>query len=518
MADEAVEARKKRIQLMGLLLGLGLFLTIILFVDLDPGNPAITRMAAVAVLMATWWIFDAIPLYATALLPLVFYPLLGISSAGKTAPIYLNSTIFLFIGGFMIALTMEKWNLHKRIAVVIIRAIGGGPSRIVLGFMVATAFLSMWMSNTATAIMMLPIALAVISEMESTFGREETHKFSLGLLLGIAYAASAGGLATLVGTPPNLAFVRIFEISFPDAEPIAFGTWFFMALPLSLTMLAIIWLILTKMMFRVPSHVTIDKSVVERERQQLGSMSYEERVVLTVFGLTALLWIFRNDLILGFATIPGWSQVIPNGKLLDDGTVAISMALLMFFIPAKNKDAKASRIMGPDIVKRIPWDIVLLFGGGFALASGFKATGLSAFIGQSFVGLGDLHPIVMVFLLCVGMTFLTELTSNIATTQMILPILASVAVDIQVNPLLIMIPATISASCAFMLPIATPPNAIIFGSGRIKIAEMARTGVLINIVVAVLLTLYLYSTLPTFLGADPAVFPEWAHRIASGAQ
>ncbi|MDJ0809915.1 MAG: SLC13 family permease, partial [Desulfobacterales bacterium] len=479
MEDEVeVEAEqgKTRLQTVGLLLGIVLFLIVILFFDLEPGNPVITRMAAVTVLMATWWILDAVPLYATALVPMVLYPLLGIASAKETAPIYCNSTIFLFMGGFMIALTMEKWNLHKRIAVIIIRAIGGGPARIVLGFMAATAFLSMWMSNTATAIMMLPIALAIIAKMEESFGVEETHKFSVGLLLGIAYSASAGGMATLVGTPPNLALVQIFEIAFPKAPPIAFGTWFFMALPLTIILLALIWLILTKVMYRVPSHITIDRSIVEQEYKRLGPMSFEERVVMIVFGLTALLWVFRNDLILGFMTIPGWSHFVPNGKQIDDGTVGLLMALTLFFIPTKSAGARSSTIMGPDVVGHIPWSIILLFGGGFALASGFQVTGLSAFIGKSFVGVGGLHPIIMVFILCAGMTFLTEVTSNTATTQMLLPILASVAVDIQLHPLLLMIPATLSASCAFMMPVATPPNAIVFGSGRMKIAEMARTG------------------------------------------
>ncbi len=518
MTDEGEEAGKTTIQKFGLLLGIGLFLIFILFADLEPGNPTITRMAAVAVLMAAWWIFDAIPLFATALLPLALYPLLGISSAKETAPIYLNSTIFLFMGGFMIALTMEKWNLHIRIAVVIIRAIGGGPSRLILGFMVSTAFLSMWMSNTATAIMMLPIALAIISQMETTFGIEETHKFSVGLLLAIAYAASVGGMATLVGTPPNLALVQIFEIAFPKAEPLAFGTWFFMALPLSIVLLLVIWLILTKIMYRVPSHVTIDRSIVDEAHRKLGKIRFEEGVMLVVFSITAALWIFRNDLVLGFMTIPGWSHLIPNGKLLDDGTVGIMMGLFLFFIPTRSANAKSPTIMGPDVIRAIPWGIILLFGGGFALASGFQKTGLSAYIGQSFAGVGGLHPIIMVFILCAGMTFLTEVTSNTATTQMLLPILASVAVDIQLNPLLLMIPATLSASCAFMMPVATPPNAIVFGSGRMKIAEMARTGLVINIIGAVLLTLYLYFFLPTFLGTEPGVFPEWAQHIQTGVK
>jgi solute carrier family 13 (sodium-dependent dicarboxylate transporter), member 2/3/5 len=515
MVDEVTSESRSLAQSIGLWLGFGLFLIILLFLDLEPGKPIVTRMAAVAVLMAVWWITDAIPLFATAMLPMILYPLLGILSTKATAPIYVNSTIFLFLGGFIIALTMERWNLHKRIALVIIRLIGGGPSRIVLGFMVAAAFLSMWISNTATAIMMLPIGLAIIAEMESEFGVEETHKLTLGLMLGIAYACSVGGMATLVGTPPNLALSKIFSITFPAAEPIAFGTWFFMALPLSVVFLVIIWLILTKVLFRVPEHVTIDKSIVDKEYKELGSMSFEESAVLLIFCSTAVLWVFRIDLNLGFVTIPGWSRLIPYPDLIDDGTVALVMAMLMFFIPSRSPGADTATLIDADVIDKMPWRIVLLFGGGFALAAGFQSTGLSALIGQNFTGIGHLHPFFMVAIICFSMTFLTEVTSNTATTQMILPILASVAVTIQINPLLLMIPAALSASCAFMMPIATPPNAIVFGSGRIKIAEMARTGLLINIIGIILITL-LYFVGPAIFDIDPNVFPDWAKQMAAG--
>jgi sodium-dependent dicarboxylate transporter 2/3/5 len=518
MSDEAIGPGKTMSQKTGLFLGIGLFLIVVLFFDLEPSKPIVTRMAAVAVLMAVWWITDAIPLFATALLPMVLYPLLGILSTKATAPIYVNSTIFLFMGGFMIALTMEQWNLHKRIALFIIRVIGGGPSRIVLGFMAAAAFLSMWISNTATAIMMVPIGMAIIAQMEAKFSIEETHKFTLGLMLGIAYACSVGGMATLVGTPPNLAFVRIFSITFPTATPIAFGTWFVMALPLSLFMMVIIWLILTKILFRVPPHITVDKSIVDKEYEELGSMSYEERIVLVIFFLTALMWIFRKDLVLGFVSIPGWSQLIPYPKLIDDGTVALFMAMLMFLIPTRSFDAKSPTIMGPDVIKNIPWNIVILFGGGFALAKGFQVTGLSALIGHKFAGIEGLHPLIMIFIICAGLTFLTEVTSNTATTQMVLPILASVAFDIKANPMLLMIPATLSASCAFMMPIATPPNAIVFGSGRIKIAEMAKAGILINIIGAIVIALFIYFIGTAIFGIDTNVFPEWAQQMGTGAK
>ena len=510
MNDKALRPRLSRMQKVGLILGPFLFLTTITLLDLAPGNPLTTRMAAVAILMAVWWITDAIPLFATALLPMVLFPLLGILPGQTTAPLYVNSTIFLFLGGFLIALAMEKWNLHRRIALFIIQIVGGGPSRIILGFMIAGAFLSMWISNTATAIMMVPIGMAIVLQMESRFGRGETHSFTLGLMLGIAYACSIGGMATLVGTPPNLAFARIFQISFPQAEPIAFGSWFVMGLPIATVMLVVVWLLLTRVFFRVPGHLTLDRTIVAREYAGLGRPSYEERVVMAIFSLTALLWVFRSPLHLGPVTIPGWSQLMPHPDMMDDGTVALFMALLLFLIPTRSDDADSPTIMGAGGIMKLPWGIVLLFGGGFALAKGFQVSGLSDLIGSRFSSLADLHPLVMVGLICLTLTFLTEVTSNTATTQMILPILASLSMEMQVNPLLLMIPATLSASCAFMMPVATPPNAIVFGSGRIRIHEMARVGLFINFVGVLLIATLFYAIGPTVLSFDPGSFPDWA--------
>jgi sodium-dependent dicarboxylate transporter 2/3/5 len=492
----------------GLLTGITAALIIFVFFDLDPSNRQITIMAAIAVLMAIWWITDAIPLFATALLPMILYPLLGILKSNDTASIYFNSTIFLFLGGFMIALTMEKWNVHKRISLVIIRFIGGGPRKIILGFMIASAFLSMWISNTATAIMMVPIALAIVLKMEENFSVEETKKFTTSLMLGIAYGCSIGGIATLVGTPPNLSFARIFQITFPGADPITFGTWFIMGLPISITMLVIVWLLLTRIFFRVPSTLTVDRSIINKEYKELGPISFEEKSVLIIFTITAILWVFRKELTIGVISIPGWSQLLPNPDLIDDASIAIFMAMLMFLIPTRNKDTKYSMIMGPDVILKLPWNIVLLFGGGFALAKGFQVTGLSVFIGNEFSGLAGMPPIIMIVMICLGITFLTELTSNTATTEMILPIIAAVAVSMQVNPLMLMIPATLSASCAFMMPVATPPNAIVFGSGRLRISDMAKTGIIINFIGIIIISVLVY-----FLGTwlfDLGTMPAWA--------
>ncbi len=457
------------------------------------GDQSDQRMlASVAVLMAVWWITECIPLAATSLIPLVLFPFLGILSGKQTAASYINSTIFLFMGGFIIALAMEKWELHKRIALNLISLFGKNPSQIILGFMIASAFISMWISNTATAVMLLPIGLAIIYKMEEQFGKNDTKKFTISLLLGIAYACSVGGVGTLIGTPPNLVFQRIFSIQFPDKPEIVFSEWMFFAIPLSITMLIIIWFLLTKVFFRVGSEIKLQKDLIKSEKIKLGKMSYEEKVVLTVFLITAFLWIFRNDLEAGIISLPGWSSLLPTRDLIDDGTIAVMMGLLLFIIPAKNKTKGSSAILGNKIIRKIPWEIILLFGGGFALAEGFVATGLSETIGAQFAGLKGTDTYLIILIICLTITFLTELTSNTATAQIILPILAALSIEIDLDPYLLMIPATISASMAFMMPVATPPNAIIFGSERIKVKEMARSGILINIIGAFLISSYVY--------------------------
>lgn len=517
--------RGKRI---GFWLGIACFLILMLF-PVDPGNPPASRMAAVALLMAVWWVSDCIPLFATALLPLILFPVLGIMSGRATAPIYFNSTIVLFIGGFMIALSMEKWDLHRRIALTIIHAVGGGPARIILGFMMAGAFLSMWISNTATAVMMVPIGLAMILQIEEEFGeggdgeeeasaKARTHKFSVGLMLGIAYSCSVGGLTTLVGTPPNLSFVRIFQILFPEAPEIAFGQWMILGLPVGVIMILLAWLFITRVFYRTPPELTVDREVVERERAELGGITFEEKAILGVFAATAFLWVFRVDLQLGFATIPGWSRLLPFPDLIDDGTVAMAMASILFFIPTRGTAArkKGMRIMGRDVIPRLPWNIVLLFGGGFALAAGFQQTGLAQLMGEQFQALSNLPAFAMILLVCLMITFLTELTSNTATTEMILPILAAVAVATETHPLILMIPATLSASCAFMMPVATPPNAIIFGSGRLSVGEMARVGLVLNLVGALVIATLVYTVGTVVFNIDPGMVPEWAASLAAG--
>ncbi|MDF1825880.1 MAG: SLC13 family permease [Verrucomicrobiales bacterium] len=501
---------------VGFWLGLAAFFLFLFAVDLNPENPLVGRMAAIALLMAIWWISDAIPLAATALLPLALFPLLSIMSGKEVAPVYVNYIIFLFIGGFLIALAMERWNLHRRIALQIVGIVGSEPSRLVLGFMIATAFLSMWISNTATAIMMLAIGLAVIKQTESSFGKEETANLSVALLLGIAYGASIGGIATLVGTPPNLALVRLFELSFPDADAggfhFSFGQWMLFGVPLSITMLVVTWLILTRLVFPSPKTLTLDPSIIRKEKESLGRISYEEKVVGAVFLATALLWTFRKDLSIGAFTLPGWSARLPFGHLIDDGTIAITMALILFLIPARRSDSDTGthhNILNSKVFTRIPWHIILLFGGGFALAKGFQASGLSEWVGSYFTHLEGAPDWLLVASISGGITFLTELTSNTATTEMILPLLASVATAAKIHPLMLMIPAAVAASCAFMMPVATPPNAIVFASGRIKVSQMVKAGILINLIGIAVASLIFLLLGPAVFDIDPETLPDW---------
>ena len=476
----------------GLFIGIALFLAVWFFLDFGAEFSDAKLVAAVAALMAAWWIFEAVPLAVTSLVPLVLFPFLGVLSSSNTATQYMNSTIFLFIGGFIIAIAMERWNLHKRIALKVIGFAGRTPSKIVLGFMVASAFISMWISNTATAVMLLPIGLAIIYKLEEEYGEEKTRKFSLALMLGIAYSCSIGGIATLIGTPPNLVFMRIYKISFPNNPEILFGNWMKFALPISIVMLIFVWILLTKVLYRSDKEFSVDDEIITSEKQKLGMMSYEEKAVMVVFVATSLLWIFRVELDLGFAKIPGWSMLFPSMKFIDDGTVAITMGVLLFIIPVKSNSSGRLFILEHDAIRKIPWDIILLFGGGFALAAGFVSSGLSQIIGQQFASLKGVNIIFVIAAICAVMTYLTELTSNTATTQVVLPILASLALELQINPMLIMIPATLSASFAFMLPVGTPPNAIVFSSQRLRVADMARSGMAINIFGIITVTLFTY--------------------------
>ncbi len=496
-----------KVKISGFILGITFFIVLYFFNPFSI-NDAANNTAAIAALMACWWMFEAIPLGATALIPVLLFPLLGVIESKTVASAYFNSTMMLFLGGFFIAIAMEKWDLHKRISLRILSVIGGTPSRMLLGFMIATAFLSMFISNTATAIMMLPIGIAVITAMEESNSKAGSKKFAISLLLAIAYSSSIGGIATLVGTPPNLAFHRIYAITFPNAPEISFGNWMLFGLPLSILLLAVLWFFLAKVMYRLPAELQIGKNIIINEAKRIGKITSEEKSVLIVFILTGLLWIFRSDLQLGIVKIPGWSSLLMFGEFIDDGTVAVFMCILLFLIPSSQKNSKV-RLLAAQDFKKLPWEIVILFGGGFALAQGFHDSGLSGIVGTYFKSFAGIPEIFVVIIICTFLTFLTELTSNTATTQTILPILAGISISAGMNPLFLMIPATISASCAFMLPVATPPNAIIFGSGRLEIKEMIRMGIVMNIIGIIVISIVFYFLGCSVFNIEPNVMPTW---------
>lgn len=507
------KTKSTKTQRIALLLAPLLSLFIVLFVDLDPTNKSLSYCLAIALLMAIWWITEAIPLAVTALLPVALFPLFGVVDGKTISAMYFNHLIFLFIGGFLMAFAMERWNLHRRIALRILLWFGISPGRILFGFMLATSFLSMWMSNTATAMMMVPIALSIVMKLEESLGKKQMGKYSVGLLLGIAYSASIGGISTLVGTPPNLSFARIVSIIFPEMTEISFANWFIFALPVTVLLFVVAWLLLY-FMYK-PSHNWEDLQLNDfrREYAALGKAKPEEKIVLVLFTLLALLWIFRLGFNIQGFVVPGWSALFDNPAYINDGTVAILIAIVLFVIPSRTE--KGERIMNWETARKVPWNIVLLFGGGFALAQGFVDSGLSVWFGQQLAGLAKVDPLLLTLSNVSMMSLLTELTSNVATTEMILPILAGLAITIKINPLLLMIPATLAASLAFMLPVATPPNAIVFGTNRIRVKDMVKTGIILNIVGIVIASLMMYYWGVVVFDIDVTVFPDWAKQSNS---
>ena len=465
------------------------------------------RMFAVVALMAIWWVGEGTSFAVTALVPLVLFPLLGIMPSKQVASNYANHLIFLFLGGFMIALAMEKWNFHKRLALWIITAMGTEPKRIVLGFMMATAFLSMWISNTASTMMMLPVAMAVVRQIaldaslngERNFDSQKQIENGLGLvlMLGLAYSASIGGVGTPIGTPPNIVFAGFYKNLFPDNPEVSFFQWMILALPIVLVFIPITWIYLCRFVLPFPiTHVEGGESrIIQKELYGLGSMNRGEKIVATIFCFTAMLWIFRRPIVLGEWILPGWSNLFVNPKFLHDSTIAMTMGLLLLVVPVNgtkglilNGKTEWFALDWQTVQSKTPWGILILFGGGFALASGFGVSGLDKWIGSKLTGVSDWPLWMTVLTICLAVTFLTELTSNTATTTMILPILGMAAIAAAVDPLYFMVPATLAASFAFMLPVATPPNAIVFGSGWVSIPKMSKAGLILNLIGAGIIT------------------------------
>ncbi|MBI1955921.1 MAG: DASS family sodium-coupled anion symporter [Acidobacteria bacterium] len=516
-------------QKIGLIGGIILFLLVLLAPTPVGMSPAAQRMAAVTLLMATWWISEAIAIPLTSLLPLALFPVLGIMASEKVAPYYADHTIYLFLGGFIVALAIQKWNLHKRIALHIIGWVGTEPSRLLLGFMLATGFLSMWMSNTACAMMMFPIGMAVVLQLAgennavsgagSETGQSVFGNFGSVLMLGIAYSAGLGGLGTLIGTPPNLVFAGTVKRLFPDAPEIGFLQWMKVGVPLAAISLPLTWFYLCRFGARVPLrylHFSGSQTVIEEELRKLGKITRQEKYVLGIWVSMALLWIFRSPIHLDRFTIPGWAQLFGTPSFLHDATVAMVMALLLCLIPVKIE--RSGTVGSPErhflinwetIRHGVPWGILLLFGGGFAMAAGFEQTGLSDWIGSWLSGMAGLPPILLVAATCLVVTLLSELTSNTATAVMAMPVLAAVASQVGIHPFLVMLPGALAASFGFMLPVATPPNAIVFGSGWITIPQMARAGLFLDLAGVVLITATVYLLGMSVFGITPGQMPAW---------
>lgn len=487
-------------QLTGLILGPLLFALIMLFFTPDGLSPAAKGVLASTVWIATWWITEAIPIPATSLLPILLFPLTGALEVKAVTSAYGDETIFLFMGGFMIALAMEKWNLHKRIALTIISAIGTNTDRIILGFMVATGFLSMWISNTATAMMMVPIGFAIIYQVQEALKDDptidttkENFGFGKALMLGIAYSASLGGIATLIGTPPNTLLAGAVNTLY--GIEISFAKWMLFGVPLAWIFIIIAWVYLVKVAYPLKlKQLPGGQAVMRKEKEKLGSASYEEKVVFVIFVLAALAWITRTFLLV---------QFLPS---LTDAMVGLTAALLLFIIPAKTR--KGDHLLDWNTAVKLPWGILLLFGGGLAIAAGFTASGLSEWVGSQLTALQGIPVLVVILIVTAFVIFLTEITSNTATASMMYPIMASLAVALGIHPFALMIAAGLAASCAFMLPVATPPNAVVFGSGYLRIPDMAKAGFALNIIGIFLVGLSIYYYLPLVWDFDIFTVPE----------
>lgn len=479
----------------GLFAGPIAFLAILFFFQPEGLSKEGTAVLASTVWIAIWWITEAIPIAATALLPIILFPLTSALQLQATTTSYGHRYIFLYIGGFLLAIAIEKWGLHKRIALNIIHAIGTNVTRIILGFMIATAGLSMWISNTATSVMMLPIGMAIIAQLRDNpaTAENENTKFGKALMLAIAYSASIGGMATLIGTPPNLVLAGVVQELY--AYEITFFQWIRFGLPISLLLLFLCWFYLTRFAFRFEQkQFPGGREEIKKQLTTYGKIGYEEKWVLLVFTITALAWISRSF----------FQQQLGLFPQLDDTIIAMIAGLTLFLLPSQNK---GERLMNWKDTKELPWGIILLFGGGMALAEGFKSSGLAVWVGSQMTLLDGAAIILLVVVLVAAVNFLTEVTSNIATTSMMLPILAPMALAINVHPFILMVSATVAASCAFMLPVATPPNAVVFGSGYLRIPDMVRTGIWMNLISIVLLSIFVYLLLPLVWSIDPGVYP-----------
>lgn len=476
MGEGQVTQTASRSGRIGRVLGPSLFVAALLVPD-SAMEPAAARVAAVALWMAVWWVSEAAPLAVTSLLPLVLFPLIGVRGVRDVAPNYAGQMIFLFLGGFVLALAIERSQLHRRLALRTLHALGGSPRRLVWGFLTITAVLSMWLSNTATTLMLLPIAVAVSNRIEDP--RSPTR-----ILLALAFGASIGGIGTLVGTPPNLVLAGMAPSLVPGLPTVTFGGWMLLGVPLVLALLPLAGLFLSR---GLPD-LRVSGDELSRELLQLGRPRPMERRAAILFLLTATAWITRSGASFGSIRLPGWSALVADPKLVSDAVPAIAAAVLTTLIPA-GEGQRRSLLTWDEIQHGVPWGILLLFGGGFALADGVHASGLDVWLAAHLQGLGQYPFPVVVFSVALLTAVITNLTSNTATATLLMPVMAALAEALQASPYMLMATSTIAASCAFVLPVATPPNAIVMGSGRVRAGDLFREGLILNLVAVVVTTL-----------------------------
>jgi len=469
------DTTKKNHRHVGVLAGSILGFGVIMSPSPEAFSPEAWKVLGVALLMATWWLSEALPVSVTALMPLVLFPALGVFDFKSTAAPYAHPLIFLFMGGFIIAKAVEIWGLHRRIALLIVRAFGTRPDYLIAGFMLSTATLSMWVSNTATTVMMLPIALSIIGVFNEKENPNTARNTTTALLLGIAYSASIGGVGTLVGSPPN-ALLAAFAEERLGIE-IGFAQWMIIGLPVVIIMLPLAWLLLTRVTYPVARRpIPGADEIISAEIRKLGVMSIEEKRVFAVFIVTALTWVFR----------PLITTALPSIGLTDSG-IALIGAVSFFIIPSGKKDG--SRLLTWARAVSLPWGVLLLFGGGLSLAAAISKSGLADIIGSSLSNLEGFPALTLISAVTILIVFLTEITSNTATTAVFLPIVTTVALSMGIAPVEVIIPVTLAASCAFMMPVATPPNAIVFASDRLTVAQMAKAGAILNLTAIVVIIL-----------------------------
>ncbi len=479
---------RSRHQTIGLYLGPALALLMLLIGPPDGLDTIAWRTAAVGVLMATWWATEALPIAVTAFLPIVLFPWFEISTIQEATAPYSNKVIYLFLGGFIVAFAMQRWNLHRRIALNVLRVAGSNGRSLIGGFMLAAALLSMWVMNTSTTMMLLPIAISIITVINKSVGTlddKARNDFQHALLLGVAYGATIGGISTLVGTAPNAMLAAFMQDNY-DTQ-IDFARWMLVGIPLSAVMLPLAWLTLTRFVFNVDFETSGEgRAELERMRLDMGAMTTPEKRVAAVFLMMALAWITRPLL----ADVPGLGAI-------DDSGIAMAGAVALFLIASGDKSDPV--LLRWEYAERLPWSVLILFGGGLSLAGAVQRTGLAEWIGLSLQTLGTLPLVLLVMAAAAMIIFLTELTSNIATTATFLPVVGAIAIEAGINPIVLTVPVTLAASCAFMLPVATPPNAIVFGSGLLSIPRMVRAGFALNLIAIVLVTAVAVGIAPRIL-------------------